>query len=182
MNKKELRKYLKEKRSNFPLDERKVLDEEALNKLLSSDEYKESKEIFAFVSFGDEIDTHAFIKKAIKDGKNIYIPYTQAGEKLMKVTRLKNFDDLVVGHFGILSPKEEDLYFVDHNIIDLVLVPGLGFDQDGYRIGYGGGFYDRFFANLTSKPVKLGYCYDFQLVRDIPHDEFDIAVDKVLTN
>lgn len=182
MDKKELRKSLMGKRSEYPKELREKMDKKAFENLIKTEEYKNSENIFVFISFRDEIDTHEAVRYFIKDNKNVFIPYTEEGKEKMRLTRLKDMEDLVPGHFGILSPKKEDLDFIDHNIIDLVLVPGLAFDDEGYRIGYGGGFYDKFFADLISKPKKIGYCYSFQLIDKIPHDDYDIPVDMVITD
>ena len=79
--------------------------------------------------------------------------------------------------------SEEYIDYVDHNLADLVLVPGLSFDKRGYRTGYGGGFYDRFFASITANCTKVGYCFSVQISdEDLPTDQYDIAVDYVITD
>lgn len=182
MEKKEIRKIMKQRRESLSLDERKILDQKAANKLLEAEDYKNATNIFAFVNFGSEIDTRFIIERALEEGKNIFIPYTEEGSKFMKLTRLKSLDKLVEGQYGILSPKEEDLDFVDGSIIDLVIVPGLAFNKEGYRTGYGGGYYDRFFSSLKKPVKKVGYCYSFQILDSLEIGEFDIPVDTIITD
>ncbi len=100
---------------------------------------------------------------------------------LMDVSHLHSFDDLKENYMGILEPVKEDYDIVDPNIIDLVVTPGLAFDKAGYRIGYGGGFYDKFFASLTNNPLKMGIGYDKQLVKNVVHDSNDKPLDYFLS-
>lgn len=181
MNKNDLRKNLKEARLSLTHTQRKELNDAAYENLISSKEYADSNDIFVFISFGTEIDTHRLIKKMLSDNKNVYIPVTPKGAKKMKLSRLKAFDHLVVGHYCILTPEPEYLDFVDHNVVDLVIVPGLAFDSRGYRVGYGAGYYDKFFADLDVNPKKIGYAFSFQIIDEVPNDEYDIPVDRVIT-
>lgn len=181
MVKRKLRKELMDRRSSISDEYRAELNAKALENFLNSEEYANSKDIFVFVSFGDEIDTHELIKMMLKDNKNVYIPVTYSGSAKMKLSRLTSFDDLEPGHYGILSPKPGCEEFVDHNIVDLVVVPGLAFDRRGHRVGYGAGYYDKFFADLSTTPKKIGFAYDFQILDSLPDDEHDVPVDKIIT-
>ncbi len=180
-HKKSLRNTLLDKRAEYEPTTRRLYDELALKNLMQSDAYRASKRIFTFISFGEEISTHALIRESISRGLEVYVPITERGNPHMRLSRLRSMDDLILGHYGILTPHPDALEFADPNAPDLVIVPGLAFDAGGYRLGYGGGFYDRYFSSLTSDPVKLGYCYSFQLVEQLPHESHDIPVDRVIT-
>ena len=134
-----------------------------------------------FLSFDTEPHTHSFIEKIIKDKKNIFVPITQTNPKKLLVSKLKSFSDLEIGHYNILTPKKNKVNIITPDILDLILVPGLVFDDCGYRIGYGGGYYDRFLAEENIKATTLGLCYSIQLTKNINKDKFDIPVDYILT-
>lgn len=183
MDKKQIRDLYKKKRSSLSEEERLEMSEKALAKLVNCDDYKNANHIFAFINMGTEINTKIAIKKFLEDEKKVYVPITKKGENEMKFTRLRDLSHLVQGNFGVPQPGEEYIKYVDHNLADLVLVPGLSFDTKGYRTGYGGGFYDRFFASITTDCIKVGYCFSTQLSEeDLPTNQYDIAVDYVITD
>lgn len=183
-DKNELRKTFLEKRASLDPDLKKEKDERALENLVKTDDYKKAKNIFTFISTGEEINTRIAIERFLRDGKNIHVPLTKPGNPVMRFSKLFSLDDCHLGHFDITEPRDEFVDFVDNSIVDLVIVPGLVFDKDGYRVGYGGGFYDRFFASIKDKDYrKVGYCYDFQIVDfQLPRNEFDIPVDYIITD
>lgn len=182
MNKKEWRKKCSDHRLAMLPAERQQKNEAATKRLLDCQQYQKASHIFLFLSFEDEINTMDIVADALSKNKCIYVPITERGNPTMRISRLKSLSDLEPGHFGILTPKKEALAITDPEILDLIIVPGLAFDACGYRIGYGGGFYDRFFSELSTRPFKLGFAYDFQFVQEVPHDELDQPVDAVLTD
>lgn len=181
MNKKELRRELIKKRDR--LSEAFITDasRKITENLLNLDLYKNSTNIFVFVSYKSEVDTHDFIKKAISDGKNIYIPVVDKKTKTMQISRLDNFSQLSENYMGILEPRESELNISNPEILDLIITPGLAFDVSGYRIGYGGGFYDKFFDSLQRDIPKLGIGFEEQFVDKLPHEEYDIQIDFFLS-
>lgn len=183
MEKNQIRSLYKKKRRALNNKDRKSMDEMAFKNLIATVDYKKSKDIFAFVSTDEEIDSHKFIDYAIKDNKRIYVPITKRANENMRFSRLRDLGHLVKGNFNIYEPGKEYIDYVDHEIAELVLVPGLAFDKNGYRIGYGGGFYDSFFQELSGPYTKIGYCYSIQLTDlDLNIDHHDIAVDYVITD
>lgn len=182
MNKKTLRKYMLEKRSQLSLDEIKNKSQTITKSLLNLEEYNKANFIFTFISFKDEVNTHEIIKKSLEKNKRIGVPITIPKNKELKVSELMDFDkELELGYYDILTPKEEYLKIVPPDIIDLVLVPGLVFDRQGYRVGYGGGYYDRFFNSLDEDVLKIGICYDIQIQAKVPRGSYDIPVNYILT-
>lgn len=159
---------------------REEASKHVISKLTETEEYKNSKIIFTFVSFNNELNTHYFIKNSLMEGKEILIPYVNSKERTMYATKLKNFDDLEIGHYGILSLPKEKLDFYS-GIIDLVVTPGVIFGNNMYRIGYGAGYYDKFFStNICTN--KIGLCYDFQLVDELVFETHDVPLDKIITD
>lgn len=182
MNKKTLRKELMNKRDS--LSEKEILDHSnSIEKsLFNLPVFKDSKNIFIFVSYKSEVNTHNIIKYCIENNKNIYVPIVDKETKTMNPSRLRDFSHLEKSYMGILEPSKDHIEFANNDLMDLVIVPGLLFDKNGYRVGYGGGFYDKFFASLKTDVIKLGIGYDFQYTAgNIEHDEFDIPVDYFLS-
>ncbi|MDY6065884.1 MAG: 5-formyltetrahydrofolate cyclo-ligase [Finegoldia sp.] len=175
MDKKSIRKQMQEKRDNIANKE--AVDKDLLEKLRGLDEFKNSNNFFIFVSCKSEFDTHDLIRDLIEDGKKVYVPFV-VGEGQMIYTEVKSFDDLEPGSYGILEPKEP-LKSTDN--LDFILVPGLAFDKNGYRIGYGGGFYDRFLDSLDENAHRVSVAYDFQIFDDLDPDSYDQPVEKIIT-
>lgn len=183
MDKKTLRKHIIEIRDNLNIDEKKSKDENILNNLMDFKGIDDYNNIFCYVNFGSEINTMPIIKEFLQKDKKIYIPYIDNETKSMKLALIRNIEeDLVEGYYNILEPKDELRVDVDNNIIDLVITPGVAFTKDKFRTGYGGGYYDRFFANLKTDPLKIALAYDFQIVDKIPVEDFDIPVDILITD
>lgn len=148
--------------------------------LFNLEEYKKSNFIFTFISTEYEVDTHNIIRYSIKNKKRVGVPITIPKEKKMIVSEILDFDkELEMGYYNILTPKKEYIRKVSTDIIDLVLVPGLIFSKDGYRIGYGGGYYDRFLKDMNV--IKVGVCFNMQLKDEFPISKHDIPVDLIIT-
>ncbi|MGN0026781.1 MAG: 5-formyltetrahydrofolate cyclo-ligase [Clostridium sp.] len=184
MNKEE-KKILRNKiliiRNSLDKEVKEAMDDEIYNKLIMSDLYIKAKNIFIYLSFGSEIQTNNIITKALRDEKEVYIPKVYKKNKLMKAVRLKSFNDLKENSMGILEPIDDSNY-IDKREIDLILVPGVVFDLNGNRIGYGGGYYDRYLQDIKEIRNKVVLAYDLQIVDSINPDIHDIAFDYIITN
>ncbi len=156
-----------------------------VNKLNQLPYIREAKNIMCFVSFGSEVDTHVLIKNWLSQGKQLSVPCIEraaAENKLMHAVRISDFKDLSgCGSFGILEPELNRKNIVKPNELEAIIVPGSVFDINRNRIGYGGGFYDRFLAEISPDCMKIGVCYDFQVLEKIPHEEYDIPLDLLVT-
>ena len=175
--KNKLRKTLKEARSNVSDKSEKA--DLILQRLISLEEYKSADTLLCYVSFGDEVDTHRLIKLALKDGKTVAVPYCQ-DRGIIEFYIINSLDELKLGAYGI---KEPDINFnkrleVPENSI--IIVPGLAFNRFGFRIGYGGGYYDRFLENY--KHISVGLCYNDMLFDEIPTEKYDMPVGIVVTD
>ncbi|MFB0971552.1 MAG: 5-formyltetrahydrofolate cyclo-ligase [Neofamilia sp.] len=176
MNKISWRKLIIQKRSELSSSEKEKLSNQVIERLVNTNEYDKAKNIFIFVSTEDEVFTHNFIKNSIKLGKNIYIPHVDPIKKLMYASKLENFDDLEMGFYDILSLPESKLKIVNPEELDLIVVPGLVFGKNLYRIGYGGGYYDKYLSNPNLTAIKIGICYEFQVVEKVDFDIYQNAL------
>ena len=182
MDKKVLRKKMLEKRSQLSLEKIEEKSKIIANNLFNLNQYKKANFIFSFISFKDEVNTHEIIKKSISIGKRVGVPIPVPKTKELKVSELIDFDkELDLGFYNILTPKDKYIRIVPPKLVDLVLVPGVAFDKRGYRVGYGGGYYDRFFSNINENVIKIGLCYEMQIIPEVPKDPYDIPIDFILT-
>ena len=179
--KKKLRNIILDKRNSIDNYIKEGMDRELFNNLINFDLYKKAKNIFIYLSFGSEIDTRPIIDIALEDGKEVYIPKVYKSNKDMKAIRLNSYDNLEENSMGILEPKDDSSFIAKENI-DLIIVPGAVFDIHGNRIGYGGGYYDRFLADIKDKRNKVVLAYDLQVVDFIEVEEHDIKMDYIITN
>ena len=181
MNKKELRAEILRKRSRLTKENIVDYSEIITNSLKNLDAYKNAKRIMTFVSMGTEVDTHPLIEQALEDGKSIVIPITVDKTRELLLSDLFSLSELEVADHNIEIPKDGFLRLVQPGTIDLVLVPGLAFAKNGHRVGYGGGYYDRFLAKLDKSVPKIAIGFDLQIVDQVPTNDFDIPVDSLIT-
>ena len=136
--------------------------------------YLQAKSIYAYLSYNQEVRTETLISAALEDGKRVAVPKVFGEE--MRFLWIDENSPIAEGYKGIPEPVEGE---IAGDPEALVLMPGLAFDPSGRRMGYGGGFYDRFLAAEPHPTIAL--CYDFQLLDALPTEEHDIPVDAVLT-
>jgi 5-formyltetrahydrofolate cyclo-ligase len=179
-SKQEIRKKILDHREAIDVNIRKQWDEGIFNNFINSECYKKANTIFAFVSFKSEANTHKIIKHAIKDGKTICVPRIESKQKGIEIFKIDGFDQFKKGYFGILEPNES-CSVVEKKNIDLILMPGVAFDRQGGRVGYGAGFYDRFLSDINNKVNKIAVAYHFQVLTNIPMDEHDVRIDGIIT-
>lgn len=145
-----------------------------------------AKSIMCYVSFGNEVDTHFLIKKWICEGKQVSVPCVVNAtkeDKYMHAVKIADFDELTpVGKYGILEPPLLQRNIINPNIFDVIIVPGSVFDINKNRMGYGAGFYDRFLSKVSNECLKIGVCFDFQVLEKIPYEEHDVPLDILVTD
>lgn len=183
MNKNNLRDKFMSKREN--LKNKIIVDKSKriISNFLMTDFYKNNNKIFIYVSYKNEVITHDLIKKMLKDKKEVYVPNPNPETKQMEAVLIKRFDDLTEGTYGILEPTNSS-FKLEPYFLDLIIVPGLVFSHKGFRIGYGGGFYDRFLARAETKksgPLKISFVYKEFIIDEIPIDQYDLPVDYIIT-
>lgn len=179
MNKRQLRDEMKKKRNNMNRTEKERMDKCIEEKFFNSELFRDSNSIFIYASMSEEVNTWGILNRCLKDGKRVYVPKVHNETRTMKALRIKSTLELnESGCFGILEPT-----FGGEELIgdtDIILIPGLAFDIKGGRLGYGGGFYDKFLKeHKVGKRISL--CYDFQIVEHIPMEEFDETVEYIIT-
>ena len=175
MDKKELRDYIRKFKRAMTKEEIEAKSEKLGELFLASELYKQAKNIYGYMPYNQEVRTTAMLEQAQRDGKRIAVPKI-LGDTMIFVW----LDDLTAVEKGYSNiPEPIDLTPVADDPTALVLMPGMAFDREGHRCGYGGGFYDKFLASEPDHPT-LALCYDFQVLPHLDTEEFDIPVDCVL--
>jgi len=174
MDKKELRKIFLEKRKN--IRDKEAKSHEIFHKLKNLVIWGKASIINTYVSIKDEVDTRFIIYHALVENKRVFCPVIFG--KDLKFGEIKTINDLEKGPFGILQPKE--IYEIDYNLFDIIVVPGIAFDVKGYRIGYGKGYYDRFLSNIK-RGIKIGLTFDDLIINELPKDPYDQKVDIIIS-
>ena len=177
-DKKALRKHFKEIRGNMDLAERTNADNNIAQLFLQTQEYIDCRDILVYVSSEIEVSTRKIMETAFLE-KNVYCPRCVSGTNIMNFYRVSDFSQLEKGSFGILEPDKDCELRSSFDKRAVCVVPALSFDKNGYRLGFGKGFYDRYLADFSG--IKIGLCYENCLSGIRPSDSFDIVVNKVVT-
>lgn len=175
MNKQELRSFIKaQKRAMTPqqIEEKSRLLTE---QFLQTEHYRNAKTVYGYLPYNQEVRTVPLLEQAIRDGKRVAVPKVYGEE--MRFIYMTDLTKAEKGFGGIPEPVSDEPVAEDPEA--LVLMPGLAFDKEGHRIGYGGGFYDRFLEQEPNHPT-VALCYDFQVLPGLQTEEHDIPVDCVL--
>ena len=181
LNKKNIREEIIDKRNNLILDIKQNYDSLIFEEIINSEIYKKSKKIFTYISFGSEVDTIKLINYSFSNNKEVYVPKINKQTKDMIALKIHNFNNMSVDKWGIIEPKSVDKDNIGTDF-DLIIMPGIAFDKQGNRIGYGGGYYDKYISKLNNASNLLALAYDFQIIQDIESESHDIKVDFILTN
>ena len=177
MDKNEVRQLIKSYRQNLSDEDVKSQSRLIIDRLKKSDIYKNTENVFLYISYNREVDTYMLLSQCLTDEKNVYAPRVLSKTD-MEFYRVQDEHDLVSGYMGIMEPSEacEKVRIRD----GLFIMPGLAFDYDFHRIGYGGGFYDRYLS-ADNTFVKAALAFDFQLLDNIPYEEHDLKPDYIIT-
>ncbi len=175
MDKTALRKEIKEKKRAMT-DAQIDQASQRLGALFAASEaYRKAETVYGYLPYNQEVRTMPMLQRALDDGKRVAVPKCYGDE--MRFIYLTDLNQVEKGYCGIPEPIADGP--VAHDRTALVLMPGLAFDREGHRIGYGGGFYDKFLAAEPEHPT-LALCYEFQMVEHLETEEFDVPVDTVL--
>ena len=175
MDKKALRKQIREQKQAMTPESIKSASDKLVQMFLETELYKRAKTIYGYLPYNQEVRTEPILEQALADGKRVAVPKVYGDD--MKFVYLPDLKQVAPGYAGIPEPVEDGP--VGDDPTALVLMPGMAFDKEGHRIGYGGGFYDKFLAAEPDHPT-IALCYEFQMVEQLPTEEFDIPVDCVL--
>lgn len=175
MNKQELRSAIRARKRSMTEEEIEQRSTLLGEKFAQSPAYRDAKTIYGYLPYNQEVRTIPMLRRAMAEGKRVAVPKVYGDT--MKFIYLDDLTQVAKGYAGIPEPIADEPVAEDETA--LVLMPGLAFDAAGHRIGYGGGFYDKFLAQEPHHPT-LALCYAFQMVDFLPTEEFDIPVDTVI--
>ena len=175
MNKQELRRAIRERKRAMTEEEIVERSNALAEKFYNSPAYQAASTIYGYLPYNQEVRTVPMLQRALDEGKRVAVPKVYGEE--MRFIYLEDLTQVSKGYAGIPEPIADAPVAEDQRA--LVLMPGLAFDPQGHRIGYGGGFYDRFLAQEPHHPT-LALCYEFQMQAHLDTEKFDIPVDTVL--
>lgn len=175
MDKKTLRKQIREQKRAMTQLQIETASEKLVQMFLNTELYRNAKTIYGYLPYNQEVRTEPILQRALSDGKKVAVPKIYGDE--MKFIYLPDLSQVESGYAGIPEPIADEP--IGNDPTALVLMPGMAFTKEGYRIGYGGGYYDKFLAAEPNHPT-IALCYDFQMVEQLPTEEFDVPVDLVL--
>lgn len=188
--KSDIRKYILSRRDSIHEEIRKDKDREIKERLLALSEFKASHKILLYASFRSEVDTFDLLKYCVAHGKVVVLPRVDKQDNELKIYEIKDTEELVKGYFGIPEPNvsadisESRRMNVEH--MDLIIVPGVAFDEQCNRLGYGKGFYDKLLSGVRGQGSRvkrlIALAYEEQIVESIPSESHDIRMDKIITD
>lgn len=179
--KKSIRKEISALKKEIPLEKKIERSAPILDKLESYPDFIKAQNILFYWSMNDEVHTHITVQR-LAAHKNIFLPVVDGDDLLIK--KFNGVETLVAGESFAIPEPSVDAEETSIENIDLVVVPGVAFDRQGGRMGRGKGFYDRMFSKVTKKeqtPVKIGVCFDFQLIDSVPKEPHDELMNTIIT-
>ncbi len=164
-------------RNSLPDEMLDKMSDDIQKKIIGMDEFTKANTVAVYHSIGSEVRTSKILDKVLQMNKKLVLPKVVDGTTIVFAHVKDLHSDLEVGKYKIMEPKDHCEQIEN---IDLVLVPGIAWDRQGYRIGYGHGYYDRYLAKLQS--VSIGLTYDFQLFDEVQHGKNDFRVNMIVTD
>lgn len=177
--KKELRAKYRKLREDLSVEQKQRYDEQIYQRFISTDFYKNAKTILCFVSTNLEVDTIQLINRAIADQKTVAVPKCLNLLGNMEFYMIHSLDDLEKSTFSLLEPNIKKSKKLDNFSDSICVLPGFAFDREGYRIGFGKGYYDRFLNKYNGKKVAI--CYNNCIANQLPRGRYDVAADYIVT-
>lgn len=174
--KKRLRDEIKQRRSLLSESDRNMMSEQIALFLQEIPEFNQAKSVFCYISYLDEVETHSLITRFLQQKKVLAVPKIMNKTEMLAIP-LTDFSDLEPDNLGILTPKSNSALI---NTFDIAITPGLGFTEKGDRLGYGRGYYDRWFSKNTVQ-TKIGIAFEVQIVDELPLEETDLPLDVLVT-
>ena len=177
-DKRSLRADLKRQRSEIPAEVRSRADRLIAERVTACGFYKNTNALLIYISSQIEVGTGGILSRAFEDGKTVYAPRCIKGTNEMVFCRITSLDDLECGSWGIFEPRQYcEEYKGSENA--LCITPALAYDTEGYRLGFGKGYYDRFLSGFRGR--RLGICYDSFILESVFRDSFDVPVELIIT-
>lgn len=174
-DKKHIRSLIQNKRNLLSDKEISGMSLKIADYIINMKEFKETDNILTYVSFRSEVKTDYIIENAFELGKKVFVPKVIG--KNMIFVKIESFKELTQGYMGIREPVSSDEAGINEGFM---CMPGMVFDNECNRIGYGGGFYDRYLSK-DNEFIKAALCYDFQILEEIPHEPHDLKPDYVIS-
>lgn len=184
MDKKEIRKKTLQMRGELSENYRMQADDKICRSLASLEGYKQAKCILSYVSYKSEVDTKKILEMAWKDGKTVAVPKVLEKNGIMEFYEIQSLQELQTGYQGIEEPDITDKCPINPEKMQekvCMIMPGAAFDSQCNRIGYGGGFYDRYLNKHPKVMETIALCYEIQLVEHIPAEVLDVKPDRIIT-
>lgn len=183
--KKKIRQRILDIRNNMSAADVETRSEIIIHKLMELDAFKRSGYIMSYVNFGNEVATKELIRCCLSKGVRVAVPIVRkTGEIGSIIVPSEIFDiekELKPGVFGILEPDKNFIRPVNVRMLDMIVVPGIGFDNKKNRIGFGAGYYDRFLTTIPESCLKVGLAFETQIIDEIPVESHDVPLDMVIT-
>lgn len=181
-DKKEFRSFVLKIRSGMSQEQVNEKSKKIIEKLVSTEDYKNSGTVFIYMSFKNEVETMKLIKRMLAEKKHVVIPYTDVENTVIIPSEIKDVEnDLKISSFGYLEPIKEKIVPVNPEKFDLIIVPGVVFDKRLNRIGFGKGYYDRILEHKRKDAKAIALAYAFQVYDEIPFEPHDIKMDAIIT-
>ena len=175
-----LREKYKQMRRAMTVEQKQKKDAQIADRIFRLWQYRQNSVFLTYVSTDIEVDTHRIIERALKDGKKVAVPRCVPDTRSMEVYFIDSLDDLEPGSFGVLEPRPDPEKLLTDLSHGLCLVPAFSYDWNGYRLGYGKGYYDRFLSRFGGN--MIGICYSEGIRPSLPHGRYDRAVELLVTD
>lgn len=180
MDRQELRKTVLASRQQISVADVGEKSRLVAERLSGLTHWGEAQTVLLYVAFRNEVETRALIDQAVHEGKRVLLPVSIKKTRELELYPVAGSHDLVEGAYGIMEPKREN-QSISPEQVDLVVVPGVVFDRQGNRLGYGAGYYDRFLQRCRPSAARIALAFDLQLVDQLPSEPHDQRMDYVIT-
>jgi 5-formyltetrahydrofolate cyclo-ligase len=177
-----IRKEALGRRDAIPLEVKRIKDSLIKEMLFSLPEFGSARTILCYASFRSEVETSGIIRESLVSGKKVVLPKVDRERRRLQLYEVKDVSELSPGYMGIPEPSLTDERSTGIKDIDLVIMPGAGFDISGNRLGYGGGYYDILLAEGGKETPKIALAYEEQIVESVPSEGHDVKVDIIVTD
>ena len=182
--KEKLRKEALKRRDALPEEQREYKSRRIAETISKLPEFRAAQTVLLFASYSSEVDTWPLIRQALDAGKTVALPRVEEDRWVLSIRRVRDLGkDLQLSRWGIMEP-EEHCQLVELDKLDFVLVPGVAFDEQGRRLGYGGGFYDNLLRSLPARddgPALVAVAFEMQVVAKVPGDRSDVPIPLIVT-
>ncbi|SHO50178.1 5-formyltetrahydrofolate cyclo-ligase [Anaerocolumna xylanovorans] len=180
MTKNEVRQEIKGKKEKLTKEQIAAKSEIITKYFTALTEYRNCSQIILYAAFNQEVNTLPLINQALKDGKKVALPKVMG--KDIEFFYIESFNDTGISSLGIPEPDIQNKIELLTDTVNVILVPGLAFDMEGNRIGYGKSYYDAYFAAHKAEFLKIAFAYDFQVYESIPREPHDVKIDFIITD